>query len=106
MPLTFSAFSHWRVGFGAIRGQELFCIRCFVFGDLDQDATGGHGITIEAQGREFMRDNRMKLGRLEARPRKMRIGGVERCQDGDEFHTLGCHRLLVIGKYNNAGARL
>lgn len=88
------------------RGQKFLGGHGLLCRHLDQDASRSHGVTVQAERRQFVHDDRMKLGRLEPRPDEVRIGGIEGARNGDECHGSGRQRLFVIGKHDDPRAGL
>src|SRR6266478_9034303 len=69
-----------------VRGQEFFRIRCFFVRHLHEDASGGQRVTIHAQSRKLVGDDRVKFCRFESRTHKVGVGGIESTEDSDELH--------------------
>ena len=63
-------------------------IGSFGFGDLDADAAGGERIAVDAQGGEFVGDERVKPGGFKARADELGFRRVERLENGDGAHLV------------------
>ena len=64
-------------------GEKFLGVGGFGVGDLDEDATGGEGVAVEAEGGEFVGDDGVEFGGFEPGADELGVGGIKGAMDGD-----------------------